>query len=238
MKATDKSEDEPFTLTQQIGAASLWDMYEHGLRERNRHVPFEQSYFDELFEGCIRCEVELPTQSVIYRGRVMPPDKATDTEPLPIDQMGPPPPERTPDGRVNPSGIPCFYGALEMETVRAELRPWPLARLTIARFVTQRPLRVLDLRQTNPVVRTTVSVYWCAYMISRPVHHEDRFRYLGTQYLAEKLKAAGVDGLLYGSLLQREGTNVALFHYSDLKDGTVSFHMVLDVAYESVNLSE
>jgi RES domain-containing protein len=167
----------------------------------------------------------------------MPPEKETDTEPLPITEMGQPPPDLTPDGRVNPAGIPCFYAALESETAIAELRPWPHARITVATFDTAGAFNVLDLRNSNPRVREVRSVYWAAFMISRPVHRDDRFGYLGTQYLAERLKAAGTIGLLYASTLRPGGTNVALFSDSGLKPTVTTFHEVMDVAYKTALLT-
>ncbi len=48
-------------------------------------------------------------------------------------------------------------------------------------------------------------------MMARPVHREDRWAYLGTQYLAERLKNERVAGILYGSSMRDDGTNLALF---------------------------
>ncbi len=214
-----------------------WNEYDRALRTKNRHVPNDVEYFTELFQGCLKCESELPAGSSLYRARIMPPEKETDTEPLPISEMGQPPPELTPDGRVNPAGIPCFYAALEGETAIAELRPWPRARLTVATFDTAGPLKVLDLRNSNPRVNAVRSVYWAAFMISRPVHRDDRFGYLGTQYLAERLKAAGANGILYVSTLEPGGTNVALFSDSGLKPMGVSFHEVTAVPYRTARLT-
>src|SRR5207244_3277524 len=120
----------------------------------------------------------------------------------PITQMGQPPADATPDGRVNPAGIPCFYAALEPDTAIAELRPWPVASLSVATFTTARALSVLDLLSTNTRVRASSPLWWVAYLIGRPVHRDDRFGYLGTQYLAERLKAEGATGLLYASQMK------------------------------------
>jgi len=47
---------------------------------------------------------------------------------------------------------------------------------------------------------------------SRPVSpSESPMRYLPTQYLSEKLKTEGYDGIAYRSSLNKEGHNVALF---------------------------
>src|SRR5947209_8314903 len=127
-----------------------WNEYDRALRTKNRHVPNDAAYFTQLFERCLRCASELPAGSCLSRARIMPPEKETEPEPLPITEMGQPPRELTPDGRVNPAGIPCFYAALEGETAIAELRPWPRARITVATFDTAGPFKVLDLRNSNP----------------------------------------------------------------------------------------
>ena len=80
-------------------------------------------------------------------------------------------------------------------------------------------------------------MYWAAFMISRPVHRDDRFGYLGTQYLAERLKAAGAIGLLYASTLQPGGTNVALFSDSGLRPMGTTFHEVTAVTYQRARLT-
>jgi len=217
--------------------AVRWDEYERGLRRDNRHVPNDSKYFDELFFGCLACGVTLPAETSLYRARIMPPDQETDTEPLPMAEMGQPPSDRTPDGRVNPAGIPCFYAALEIATAIAELRPWPRARLTVGTFVTAGPFKMLDLRPAHEEVQKSRAVSWAAYMISRPVHRDDRFGYLGTQYLAERLKAAGTTGLLYESQLLPGGTNVALFTDSGLRPTGASLHEVTGVTYSSIFLT-
>ena len=226
----------PFKALDLALEGMLWFDYERALRTKNRHVPNDAAYFTELFSGCLKCESQLPAGSSLYRARIMPPEKEADTEPLPIIEMGQPPPELTPDGRVNPAGIPCFYAALEDETAIAELRPWPRARITVATFTTAGPFKVLDLRNTNSHVQEVRSVYWAAFMISRPVHRDDRFGYLGTQYLAERLKAAGARGLLYASTLRPGGTNVALFSDSGLKPIGTAYHEVATVTYRTARL--
>lgn len=227
----------PFSALELALEGMRWFEYDRALRTKNRHVPNDSAYFTELFEGCLRCENTVAAGTSLYRARIMPPEKETSTEPLPITEMGQPPPELTPDGRVNPMGIPCFYAALEGETAIAELRPWPRARVSVATFATAGPFKVIDLRSSNPRATEVRPVYWAAFMISRPVHRDDRFGYLGTQYLAERLKAAGASGLLYASTLQPGGTNVALFSDSGLKPMGVSFHEVTGVTYQTARLT-
>jgi len=68
-------------------------------------------------------------------------------------------------------------------------------------------------------------------LIARPVHREDRWGYLGTQYLAEALKAKGVIGLLYGSSLRANGCNVAIFSTMAFVEATTKLVDVYSVSY-------
>jgi len=210
--------------------AAHWIEYERGLRETNRHVPSDAAYFDALFKGCMVCETALAVGSTLYRARF---SNDTDTDPLPLRQMGMPPAERARDQRITPAGVPCFYAAFEPDTAMAELRPWPLARLTVATFHTASSFNVLDLRRANPQVRQSGTVDFAAYMISRPVDPDDALRYVGTQYLAQKLKGAGATGLLYDSMLKPGGTNIAMFGDSGLMPASACLHILTDVTYRA-----
>ena len=167
--------------------AVRWDEYDRGLREDNRHVPANAEYFDGVFQGCLACQTELNAGTLLYRGRIMPPEKETDTDPLPFWSMGMPPAQVTRDQRLSPAGIPMFYGALDVDSVIAELRPWPQARVTVAAFRTAGPFNVLDLRQANPRVFNTPHLSYVAHMISRPVHLDDTMRYLGAREATRRL---------------------------------------------------
>src|SRR5439155_284317 len=84
--------------------------------------------------------VTMPAGTPLYRARINPPDR--EYQAWPISQMGQPPANSAPDGRVNPAGIPCFYAAFELVTAIAEKRPWALANVSVATFTTIRPHKV------------------------------------------------------------------------------------------------
>jgi RES domain-containing protein len=48
------------------------------------------------------------------------------------------------EGRVNPQGIPCLYVAEDVSTAINEVRPWGESYVTVAEFVTQKELTVVD----------------------------------------------------------------------------------------------
>jgi hypothetical protein len=229
--------EEP-TLNEQVEQAVLWTAYESALRLKNRFVPRDPKYVDDLCQACLDCRSELVAGTVLYRARINPP--GDEQVALPISKMRQPPPEKALDGRINPVGVPCLYAALDPDTAVAEVRPWTLALLTVATFTTPRSIDVVDLRQASGGQRRPAA-YWAAHMIQRPVHEKDPLAYIGTQFLAERLKAAGAGGLLYDSALGPHdkttgtpGTNVALFSSDDLQDGKTVLWLVLDVKYTAV----
>lgn len=59
-------------------------------------------------------------------------------------QLGPPPPHLRTPGRMQPAGIRAFYGAFDMKTCIAELRPTVGETVVGARFAPVRPLLILD----------------------------------------------------------------------------------------------
>ena len=60
-------------------------------------------------------------------------------------EMGPPPPSNAIAGRMNPTGIPVFYGALDRQTCVSEIR-LPVGGMALtAKFEIIRPLCALDL---------------------------------------------------------------------------------------------
>ncbi len=218
-------------------AAVDWLNYEQGLRETNRKAPSDPHYFANLIEGCLGCRYKLPGQSVLFRSRIMPPEQQTDTEPFGLMEMGAPPTKLAAAGRLNRDGTSFFYAALEEVTALAEVRPWIMARLSVAKFLITEPIDVLDLTGTRVDFELPPSVRFAAYMISRPVHRDDASAYLGTQCLAEGLRSKGVKGLLYNSLLKPGGTNLALFAEHGLTGVSVALHEVTSVTYATSRLA-
>lgn len=214
-------------------AAVDWLNYEQSLRETNRDAPSDPQYFADLIRGCLKCGYTLPVESTLFRSRIMPPEQQTDTEPFGVTEMGAPPRELASAGRLNPEGVSFLYSALEENTAVAEVRPWIMARLSVAKFLTTESIDVLDLTGTRVDFDLPPSVRFAAYMISRPVHRDDASAYLGTQYLAQGLRSKGVKGLLYSSLLNPGGANLALFAEHRLTGVSVALHEVRSVTYDT-----
>ena len=70
-------------LMAQIAQAIRWNKFVRGLREENRFVPRDAAYFDSLFAEALVSETTLAAGTTVYRARIMPPERETDTDPLP-----------------------------------------------------------------------------------------------------------------------------------------------------------
>jgi RES domain-containing protein len=215
----------------------LWDHFVTGLKEGNRHFTLDGAYFNELVAACLSCGYTLMRGHELYRARVMPLDKEIDTEPLPGNAMTSPPPEVASAGRLNPDGIPYFYAALDPETAIAEVRPWVGGRLTVAKFVTAKAYDVLDLTGVYTARFPSLRVQTLSHIIGRPAHRDDRWAYLGTQYVAERLKDQGIHGILYTSSMRPAGTNVALFSDIGVLPTARVLHHVRGVTYDVATLT-
>lgn len=139
-------------------------------------------------------------------------------------------PERATEGRVNPKGIPCLYLATDAHTAMSEMRQWIGSYLTVGEFRLRRQVEIVDMS-----VETRDGLYvWydIGRAFSRPVaRSDDRAEYAPTQFIAEAIRAAGFDGILYRSAVG-EGSNVALFDIASAKLGRRTVHEVRGLRYE------
>jgi hypothetical protein len=134
-------------------------------------------------------------------------------------ELGPPPPEAALQfNRMNPPGIPMFYGSEKRLTARAEVQN---VACSLARFTTTRRLRILDLIDL-PIDRGIFSNYTrnevnaisflrqFARLISQPIDREIRtvLDYIPTQVLTEYLRDATfsgkkIDGIRFASAARK-----------------------------------
>jgi hypothetical protein len=152
--------------------------------------------------------------------------------------LGPPPSHlATQSNRMNPPGIPMFYGAENFALSVAEIRD---GVASVGTFVTLRPVRILDLADlpavpgffsfVGRVERLTLAfLHEFARMIIQPVARDDRvhIEYLPTQVFTEYLRdfsfdAGRIDGLRYRSATGQKGSNVVLFAGPEDVEGAVT----------------
>jgi RES domain-containing protein len=128
---------------------------------------------------------------------------------------------RSPEGRVNPKGIPCLYLAEDVATAINEVRPWGESFVTVAQFVTKKELTLVDctvgVRPSAGKIAVNDSLEWTIidHAFSLPVTtSDDRAEYAATQILAEVFRQQGYHGIVYKSSFTNKN-NVALFSLDD-----------------------
>ena len=162
----------------------------------------------------------------IWRARIAEhpvPESGPDTPPS-VDWLGAPPPDRATAGRANPSGIPSFYAALHPHTAAAEKRPALGQSVWVAQWTLPAGAAVADLTEDPPVgspfgqesLRWEIESRWFLREVSArlalPIApHEEEVQYVPTQYVAEVIRDAGLQGIIYKSVQDPRGANIVLF---------------------------
>jgi hypothetical protein len=165
--------------------------------------------------------------------------------PYPLERMrGPRPEHCRRGGRVNPAGIAVLYTASRVSTAISEVRPWKGAPVSVAKMITNKGLRLVDLvsqnRRNRRNTRARAYVEGLSDVLSsigaamaEPVNPDDtEIDYVPTQYVAELIKAKGYDGVKYASAVSR-GENVALFDVDSVNIDSVHLYSVKTVAYKT-----
>jgi hypothetical protein len=173
--------------------------------------------------------------TTIYRGRVA---ENREQQKLllkdPRKEVGPPPVRLRRAGRMNPAGIPAFYGALDGDTCVAELRPAKGRSLVMASFSLLRPIWVMDISffdrdgdvgdifGIDHLYKARQWNFMAEFMdeISASILPEDEtLEYIPTQAVAEYLsnytfeiggKKNRVEALVYPSAQKHGGRNIVL----------------------------
>ena len=166
----------------------------------------------------------------------------------PPGRLGPPPSRLARVGRMNAAGISVFYGALDLDTCIAEIRPPVGAHVVHGRFDLLKPVRLLDLDVAERLVddasyfdpdhdrkvRRAAILRAIGRQIAWPVMPSDELLgYLPTQviaeYLAQRLDPP-LDGILYHSTQTgSKGRNVVLFNRAARVEDFVSARHDVDV---------
>jgi hypothetical protein len=177
-------------------------------------------------------------QHAFYRARIV--RAPSDTKKFREDiakELGPPPDRLRTPGRLNPSGISAFYGAFDLDTCVAELRPSVGTRVALAKFQIKKPICVLDttrfsgkpkaanMYKPGALQQAAQWNFMRSFMeqISKPVKRDDEhLDYIPTQAVAEYLayhhevrvegEARKIDAIIYASAQNNgEGKNIAIF---------------------------
>lgn len=247
------------------GLMDLWINFENELRHKSRFFSASAlGFLERMFKDIRKFRCSDGTKAVreigpgtdieyLIRGRVYhtPEELATDLK-NPHLTLGPPPPKKAGENRMNARGIPIFYGALQEKTVIAEIKPPVGAYVLTARFQITRSASVLDLTaMTNLKVRGSIfdpsykdrlerSIFFkkLCRMLTKPVMPGDEsLNYVTTQAISDYLSSyidPKVDGIIYPS--RQAGANllnVALFnHASGVEDLKYLPNAVVSSFYE------
>jgi hypothetical protein len=106
------------------------------------------------------------------------------------------------------------------------VRPWIGCKITVAEFALQRAVSAINF--SNKVFTsvptdndaTAAEFTWrelITSMFSMPFDPRDDTAYMATQYIAERIKKEGFDGILYDSALNKDGYDLTLFHHEATK---------------------
>lgn len=184
-----------------------------------------------------------PTDSVLYRARIY--TVRGRTERFGLEEMGAPPPDKTPAQRANRAGEPVLYMASDTDTALAEVRAWKGSPASVAKMRITEGLRILDLRESHLVDSPFFheNLGWqleahgllnrFAEELSRPVMpHEAAALYQPTQHLCDVIKTGGFDGIAYPSAMG-PGYNVVLFSPGAGTPEEITHHRVERVTFTS-----
>ena len=166
----------------------------------------------------------------------------------PAKELGPPPDFLRRAGRMNSSGILAFYGAFDIDTCIAELRPAVGETVISAKFKLARPILVLDTtrfsgrpKDINIFAKTHIKrmrlwKFMSTFMneIAQPcLPNDEHLDYVPTQVVSEYLRhlhkfrqgdnERTVDAIIYRSAQNGTGKNIAIFgDTGSVKDGAKS----------------
>lgn len=148
----------------------------------------------------------------------------------PFKQVGPPPVTRARAGRMNADGVVVLYGATDVDTCLAEMRPALGADSAIIALRSTKSLRLLDFSKLERSHSSNALSYFQSNfteevekraflrrlhkLISQPIIPGRESDYLITQTMAEYLghvHQPPFDGILFESVQRAGGTNVVVF---------------------------
>ena len=168
--------------------------------------------------------VTLRSDTPFYRARIN--DSGNNQSAFSLSKMSAPPPQLAGHGRLNPRGIPYLYLASDKITAISEVRPWVGCNLTTAEFRLVNECNLINFSKTHFVNIPSDEEHegpeftWrelITWMFSAPFDPRDDTAYIPTQFLAERIKGAGFDGIIYDSSLSTSGYNLTLFDKDSAK---------------------
>lgn len=224
---------------------SKWsDLLDEIKHKRRFFSPSAKSHFKLLFDGVESVRsfnqakgtfesviAEVSVGSIFYRARICDKDKnLADFYLDPLKHVGPPPNHMASAGRMNAEGVPVFYGAMDIETCIAEIRPVISDASVVIGLETTLPLKLLDFTKLETATGSKNLSYFqpdfkmqiekhaflrrLHSLISQPILQTKSSDYLITQTMAEYLAHVHdvtFDGIIFASAQRKGGKNVVIF---------------------------
>lgn len=222
-----------------------WREFQDGMKHGNRFFNVSaKKFLDWIFKDLGKYSASSDEHAVvrlltpgeapsIYRARTcMSSSSISDIAANPSRNLAAPPRERAGEGRMNPGGVPAFYGAFERETCIAELRPPVGGTVVSGQFKLNRAVRVLDFGRFEEADLGPAPSFFdpkhqaktgrqelLKYLhneITVPVLPGAERDYLTTQVIAEYLAThckPRIDGVIFKSVQQGAGNNIVLFSH-------------------------
>lgn len=154
------------------------------------------------------------------------------------DMLGPPQ-TISRQGRLNPSGIPYMYTSLDELTAISESQPWIECKISIAKLVLNKDLRIADFTsnyKADPSIKNDVAfITWSgliSHIFSLPINPDDKRSYAPTQYIAELIKNNHFDGIQYNSSQNKHGINVVLFDKNNVAIVDIYDKYICEIKYQ------
>lgn len=221
-----------------------WNSLLGELKHKRRFFnTFALEFFQKLFEGvdALQCwneetkdyekvVVELPNGTQLFRARACNSHQyLRDIYNDPYKHVGPPPNDLANAGRMNAQGVAVFYGAMDMDTCVAEMRPVLAGDTVVISLSTTKQLRLLDFTRLEQSIGGSLSYFQPDFtsqverrkflrrlhrLISQPITPSKESDYLITQTMTEYLAHVhpeSFDGILFSSAQRAEGVNIVLF---------------------------
>ena len=202
---------------------AAFQRYVVGLRYENRFSLKDEAelFVVQLLKYATKFKVKkFKSGRNFYRARI---NDINSKDSYSLADMGSPPKELAGHGRLNPKGIPYLYLSSNQLTAVSEIRPWVGSNVTVAQFELIKDIQLINFsnkyfkNKPKDEQFSGAEFTWeelISWMFTHPFDPRDDTAYVPTQYLSERIKGEGYDGILYDSSLNPNGYNVTLFDSS------------------------
>jgi hypothetical protein len=230
----------------ELAVREIWQDFKKEVKHNNRFFPKSDNLDMEDLKAWVQETKAEKYPRFLYRARIC----ENNNEMITVSEMGKPPFEKVSGGRANPIGISYLYVATNKKTAISEVRPHKGDFVTIAKIKILNKLKLADLRNPkkyispfarpdNPVEDLFKYIELLQHLgeeLSKPIlPRQAQLEYLPSQYLAELIKDAGFDGVIYKSSVG-SGDNIALFDDKDVKCLGAELYEVKNLTFESAKI--